>query len=196
MMNRSSSRIAVVALASALLGVFPTVANAQSAPSSPLSAEQVQSEFLNAGYQIDQAVHWDFSGVTTFRIQAPAGRAAIDGRVLMVLVYPDTATADIERERAVERQRMQSEGPLSIEQVENPILVPGYGPSTWRQNVGVVQSTMSTLERFYAAESDRENAAAYNFNGDTLARPSGPMTMAVDMELLTALDTLTATFNL
>jgi hypothetical protein len=104
----------------------------------PASVESVRAEFLARGFEVGAAVHWTWPtpGLTTFSV-----RDGLADRILLVLVYPDVITAD--------RERLRVAGDLT------PV-VAGYGPSTWRGNVAIVQSSEYELRRAYGGESGRE----------------------------------------
>jgi hypothetical protein len=143
-------------------------AHAQSA-GYPLSADQVRAEFASFGYEAGSSVYWTWStpGLTTFQVREPAS-----ARVLMVLVYPDMATASAERARAA-----RFEGDLS------PSLIPGYGPSTWRDNVALVQSNEYELQRMLAPDYELEmRAVVRSTDYDQLAVESSASAYAVDLD--------------
>ena len=97
-----------------------------------LTPEQVAVAFVDAGFEVDAPINWTWAVPphTTLRIYDRR-----DARVFMVVVYQDAATA--ERLSAL------------------PRLVPGFGPSTTRENVAVVQAGQADLEHWYRAESLR-----------------------------------------
>jgi len=134
-----------------------------------LSADQVRGEFAGLGFEVAEAVHWTWStpGLTTFRV-----RDASTQRLLMVLVYPDQATADTAR--------------VELERRAAP-LVDGYGPSTWRANVAVVQASEVELRRIELSEYDREMEVIVR-SGDDAAAPTASSTYAVDYDFLGVLD--------
>lgn len=143
-------------------------AHAQSA-GYPVSADQVRDEFASVGYEVGTSVNWTWStpGLTTFQVREPAS-----ARVLMVLVYPDMATATAERARAA-----RFDGDLS------PSLIPGYGPSTWRDNVALVQSSEYELQRMLAPDYELEMRAVVRpTSHDELAVESAATAYAVDLD--------------
>ena len=72
-----------------------------------------------------------------------------------------------------------------------PRLVPGYGESVWRQNVALVQSSQSALNRLFAAPLDRDTAAMVGFtdmeNQPTLQPLTSTAMQAVDPEFVALL---------
>ncbi|HEY1295610.1 MAG TPA: hypothetical protein VGJ60_21225 [Chloroflexota bacterium] len=172
-MNRST----LVSLASIFVGVvsFPLTASAQPAPTSDVTADELRSQYIARGYQPETPVTWWTSNhVTTFRVSD-----ATSDRALMVLVYPDSATADAERSRA-EARDPNNEG-------QGPHMVAGYGYSTWRGNVALVESTTEELAREYSLEQDAGNQVMTGLSA--AAEASTPMpTSAVDLDLIDVVD--------
>jgi hypothetical protein len=129
-MNRSillllSTMTSVVLLA-------PNVALAEE-----LTVDEARAAFANAGFAVEPAVEWSWTSPSkaTFRVHDPTS----DG-MLMVLVFPDAAAAQVEQARL---------------QHWNRPLVPGYGPPIWRDNVALVQSSVRELVHQYALEQAR-----------------------------------------
>jgi hypothetical protein len=187
-MNRSTLRslIAVSASAIVALSVSPLGAAAQSAPSAVLSVDQVRDDFSSQGYQVNGPITWWTNNhVTTFTVFDRAQQPGQSSRVLMVLVYPDIATAQAEIDKAQAREAV--EHPDQLTGATGPHLVPGYGPSLVRQNVALVESTQQELNQQYAAELAMNDQAMFGTGQATLATPT-PMTQAVDADFLSALD--------
>jgi hypothetical protein len=175
-MNRPTLRsLSVLASGIVALSAAPLAANAQPASSRDLTVDQVRDQFKADGYQVGAPLNWWTNGrVATFTVSdGPQPR----DRIIMVLVYPDTATAQVET--------------AGSDQLTGPRLVPGYGPALVRQNVALVESSRQELNQRYAAEQaleDTEFAA-------TSVMPVAPtvVTKAVDLDFLTALDSAIAT---
>jgi hypothetical protein len=182
-MNRSAGLSLGVALANLVAALTPLAAHAQAAAEADLTPDQVRAEFARAGYAADAPLSWwTSSRVTTFTVSDPAEQGSPNARVLMVLVYPDSATAQSERSRAIARDYEDALAASFSDQC--PHLIPGYGPSVWRQNVAMVQSTRGELERRYATELDRGNGVSTSTAGPTPI----PVTYAVDLEFLGVLE--------
>ncbi len=183
-MNRSTARSFGVIVASAVVSMWPAASGAQPAPAGPFTADQVREEFVRQGYQVDTPITWWTNGhVTTFTVSDPAGQEGQAGRILMVLVYPDTATANAELGRALAREVENDDDQHTS--VPAPHLVPGYGPSVLRENVALVESTQQELSRRYAAQLDRDNLSPIGTD-EPIAR--GTATYAVDVDFLGVLD--------
>jgi hypothetical protein len=177
-MNRFSSVSLASAFASAVVALSPFAANAQTAPTGPYTAEQLRAQYVAHGYQADAPVSWwTPNNVTTFRVSDPA-----NGRVVMVLVYPDSATADADRSAAQARDT-NAEG-------NGPHLVEGYGFSTWRDNVALVESTTDTLARQYAAQQASDNQVSAGIPATVEASDVTP-TFAVDLDMIGIIDSNT-----
>ncbi len=114
---------------------LPVEAQAQSTASQPITVEQAYTAFSAAGYQVDPIVNWGWlsPSMSTFVVHDP-----LSERVLMVLVFPDAATAGVFRAQMA--AHFQSEA-------TDPYVIAGYGPSMWNGNVGLVESTESQLAR-------------------------------------------------
>jgi len=118
----------------------PGRAAAQTPPEPPLSVAQVQAAYGAAGYNVDQAYAWDWTRppVTSFQVHGQT-----DGRVLMVLVYASNTAAEGARLQAETHEQAFGIGQGGA----GPHMVLGYGPSLWRGNVALVQSTDAQLMR-------------------------------------------------
>ncbi len=177
-MNRPTLRSLSAVFASGIvaLSAAPFVASAQSALPSDLSADQVRGEFVAAGYQVTSPLNWWTNNhVTTFTVSDGSQQ---NDRIVMVLVYPDAATAQAET--------------AGSDQLSGPRLVPGFGPAMLRQNVALVESTRQELSQQYTAEQAMQDGTDF---GATSVTPIAPtlVTRAVDAEFLTALDSAIAT---
>ena len=120
----SRSIRSLLGLAATFAALVPVLAHAQPAPSIE-TPDQVRAKFIALGYQVDEPTMWWTNGSTTFLVHDPIGASNGEGRVLMVLVYPDLETAQAERARAMSAEVEQG---ASMDR-EEPHLVPGYGPS-------------------------------------------------------------------
>jgi hypothetical protein len=184
-MNRATLRSLSVVLTSAIVALWPLAAGARPASAADLTPDQVRAEFLRQGYRADAPTTWWTNQVTTFTVVDPAEQASPSARIVMVLVYPDAATAQAERSRAQGREAADLLGRFTGDR--GPHLVPGYGMSTWRQNVALVQSTRRELEERFAAELDLENMVLISTGAAVAATPA-PAIYAVDFEFLAVLD--------
>jgi hypothetical protein len=186
-MHYCPPRQVAAAIASTALAAWPFIAGAQ--PSSGLPAERVRAELQNAGYVADQPMHWSSSGLTTFFVQDPAERASPNPRVVMVLVYPDVAAAEAAHLQAHADAEAAQARTLPYSDNFGPLMIPGYGPSAWRGNVAMVESTFADLARMYSSEYEGYYA---NVNDGVDSRLATHVpTMAVDFDILNALTSFT-----
>ncbi len=121
---------------------FSVPASAQSIEPSR-TTDAVRDDFIAAGYDASPATMWWTNRVTTF-----SARDASRDQILMVLVFPSLEAAQSERLQAA-----ANDGDGNVAN-QHPLLVPGYGPSEWRGNVAIVQSSQSALARLYVAQYD------------------------------------------
>jgi hypothetical protein len=139
-----------------------------------LAVDQVRGAFSNAGYQVDQTLTWDWTSPPVSTVQV---HDVSRGRVLMVLVYPTTAAAQLERSQALAREPRLDGG--------NPHLIAGYGQSLWRGNVAMVQTTQSQLQRIFQLQLDRDDGMYVN---PDLVQDPGLPEIAVDGDFQLALE--------
>ncbi len=177
-MNRPTLRSLSALFASGIIalsaGPFPV--NAQSAPSTGLTVDQIRAEFAADGYQVSAPLNWwTTDHVTTFTVSDASLR---NDRIVMVLVYSDAATAQAET--------------ASADQLTGPRLVPGFGPALVRQNVALVESTRQQLSQRYAAEQALEHEQEFGASS-VMPIESAQVTTAVDADFLSALDSAIAT---
>ena len=85
----------MLALLLACLAPFQTI---------PLTADQVRAEFVSGNYQVGPPTTWWADGSTTFLVRPTSGSPDQMARVLMVVVYPDLASAAIEEALVLEDQ--------------------------------------------------------------------------------------------
>ena len=187
-MNRSPLRSLSVVFVSAVVALWPLAAAAQPAPSTPLTAEQVRNEFLSQGYLADAPITWWTNNLTTFSVSDRTQQASRTGRVLMVLVYPDAATAQAETDKA--RALELAANPELAVVAGGPHLVPGYGPSILRGNVALVESTQHELAQRYAEQLNLDNQVAFGTTPAQIGSP--PASYLVDLDFVSALDNSTA----
>jgi|SRR5579864_6257973 len=142
----------------------PLAANAQSTPSTDLTVDQVRADFAADGYEVGAPVNWWTNDhVTTFTVSVASQQ---NDRVVLVLVYPDTATAQADT--------------AGMDQLSGPRLVPGYGPALVRHNVALVETSGQELDQRYTAEQA--------LPGSVVPITPAPVTTAVDVEFINALD--------
>jgi hypothetical protein len=186
-MNRSTVRSLSVVFAGAVVALLPLTAAAQPASTADMTADQVRADFQSLGYQVDTpTTWWTNNHVTTFTVSDRSDQGSASGRVLMVLVYPDTATAQSELTRAQAREAADNADLTPA--AAGPHLVPGYGPSILLHNVALVESTQQELTRRYAAQLDRDNLAVFGTGQATEPTPAPAAAYAVDLDFLSALD--------
>jgi hypothetical protein len=179
-MQRSLRSIAASLAAAVCL--WPVAAGAQEAqplPVTGLSVDQARQVFAGAGFQVDEALSWDWTSppVKSFQVHDP------NGRILMVLVYGSTTAAEAGRLQAQAHEQAQQAG-QTVSGV-GPHLVTGYGTSVWRGNVALVQTTQSELNRVYQSQQDRDNG---QYVEGTAAVEAGAPLVAVDLDFQQALD--------
>jgi hypothetical protein len=178
---KHSLRSLAASLAAAVC-LWPVAAGAQEVPPQPatgLTVEQAREVFAGAGYQVDEALTWNWTSppVETFQVRD------LHGRILMVLVYGSTTAAQAERLQAAAREQTPLAG-QSLSGV-GPHLVIGYGTSVWRGNVALVQTTQSELNREYQVQEARGNGV---YVESSLVGSPGPARFAVDFDFLQALE--------
>jgi hypothetical protein len=188
--NRSS----IIATGAALLtttgiivgSLVPLNASAQSSPpaiaptgsgdtSVTFTVDQARNAFANTGLQVEQPNAWSWTSpsVTSFQVH--------DGsRALMVLVYPSAAAANAARHQAEANDALQG----NSAGFGSPHLVDGYGPSTWMDNIALVQSTTDTLNRQFQAQADLANGVT----SDATRMAATEMARAVDVDFQLALE--------
>jgi hypothetical protein len=174
-MNRFSLASLVSVFAGAVVTFSPLAARAQTARADGFTAEQLRAQYVAHGYQADAPVTWWIPNhVTSFRVSDLA-----TGRVVMILVYRDVATADLDRSKA-EAHDDATAG-------NGPHLIPGYGYSTWRENVALVESTTDDLARQFTAEQAADNQI---MTGAPVAVETGNAmpTYAVDLDIINVID--------
>ncbi len=116
---------------------------------------------------------WTLPPVTSMQV-----RDQSSDRVLLVLVYADAAAAQLEHDRAAVRDDYPVNG--------SPHLVPGYGPGLWNDNVALVESTQTQLDRLYGHAVNREMRTSVGAASMPLPNADFPNT-TVDAEFLQAL---------
>jgi hypothetical protein len=186
-MYRSARSFGASIALAVCLWLVAASAQAQDLPAAGpvLSVDQVRSAFT--GYLVDPALNWEWTSppVTTFQVHDLA-----NGRVLMVLVYPDVAAAQAERGRATMREQDETSD-NTIGSI-GPFLITGYGHSVWNANVALVQTTQSELDRMFRLQNDRDNGVLVD--PDSLLQGPRLPEYAVDLDFQQALQT--SVFNL
>ena len=127
-----------------LLAVWPVQVGAQEAnPDGYLTTNQVQTAYTAQGYEVERTVQWGtastWSRVTGLVVSDRPASASIRGRVVMVLIFPNQASADRNRDLASEQD--QTSGTARPPAGQGPHLMGGYGYSTWFENVAIVEAS-------------------------------------------------------
>ena len=150
------ARSVIVMLTSVLVVLWPAGAAAQPAPPADLTLDQVRSRFVGGGYEVGETLHFDWTSppVTSFLVRDRRG--SVD-RVLMVLLYPDSPAAQSAHRLAQVRQETAQNRSLVYTDTHGSPVVLGYGESVWRQNVAMVQSSQSDLNRIFRAALDLDH---------------------------------------
>ena len=183
-MNRST----LLSLSAAFVTIVawsPQAAAAEPGPA--MTASEVRALFVSQGYRAEGQVTWWTNHVTSFSVFDPTEQASPTARIIMVLVYPDIATALVERSRAEASEA--AETARAFTDTHGPHLVPGYGFSTWRDNVAVVQTTQGDLQRRFSEELDWINMVGAQ--PEVAARGTAQAPQAVDLDILRVLNRAT-----
>jgi hypothetical protein len=181
-MNRFVRSLAAGLAAAVCL--WPVAAGAQEAQPqsvSGLTVEQARGAFSGAGFQVDEALNWNWISppVSTFHVHDLA-----HSLIVLVLVYPNATAAQSGRLQAEAAEEAQYPDQVAVSGA-GPHVVVGYGPSVWRGNVALVQTTQSELDRAFEQQQNRENGV-YVDSGPSLQ--SSLPSFAVDLEFQQALD--------
>jgi hypothetical protein len=185
------NRPVIIATGAALLtttailagSLLPLSASAQPTPAAAPSddtslsftVDQARDSFISTRVQVDQPTTWSWTSpsVTSFQVH--------DGsRVLMVLVYPNVTAANAARHQAESTDALQG----NSAGFGSPHLVDGYGPSTWMDNIAMVQTTTETLNRQFQAQADLANGVT----SDATRLAAVEVTRAVDLDFQLALE--------
>ncbi len=181
MMNRRPSLIA--AGLGAAICLWPVAAAAQDLmppADSGLTVEQARNAFASAGFQVDETITWDWTSPPASSLQV---HDIANGRVLMVLVYPNAAMAQTARLQAQKSEEAQNSG-TPIASDRGPHLLMGYGESVWIRNLAMVETTQSELDNLYQTLNDRDNGVYVNpLREQETSRPH----FAVDLDFVQAL---------
>jgi len=166
--------VATISTASLAASTSPAAAQTAvqaSAPSIRMSVEEVRDAFMSGGFQVDQPHAWTWMNppLTSVQVHDPTSQ-----RVLMLLIYPDSASAQTARMQALAHEPAQTE----------PHLIEGYGPSIWNGNVAMVESTQSELDHLMQTRLDETNGVEVDTN---LAWEHSVSNDAVDMDFQQAL---------
>jgi hypothetical protein len=143
-MSSAKLRYALKCLIGLLLALWPVHVGAQQANlDGYLTADQVQAAYTAQGYQIERTLQWGtastWSRVTALVVSDRPGTERAHGRVVMVLIFPNQASAIGNRELAAEQDDRRGDGPPPAG--HGPHLMDGYGYSTWFENAAVVEAS-------------------------------------------------------
>jgi hypothetical protein len=178
-MNACIRSLLVVLASTLCTWPLPAGAQTQADPSSGpfITAEQAHDAFTAAGYAADPIIDWAWRTpsqhtlLRTFEVRDSANQ-----RLVMVLVFPSfEAVGFVRNTVAVHRQAEEPDQPL----------VAGYGPSVWRGNVAMVESTQSTLARVAELEADQDTSFFEDPSADADARAPD---IQVDLDFQQALN--------
>jgi hypothetical protein len=150
-MNRAPARSRAFICGVALLALQPVVVTAEPvAPSAAAGGVDVASMgrvLESAGYSVGAPV---ISGDHTLVIEARAD----GGRIVRAFVYRDVQTAGAAHQQAYAQQAGSVIDSLADSDDAGPQLVSGFGASTWRRNIALVQSSPETFAELMPPEVD------------------------------------------
>jgi hypothetical protein len=126
-------------LCSALVILSPPTAVAAESTPGAWSVDDVQSAFQRAGYVTGTPAPWS-DEASMLAVWAPEG-APPNGPVLRVFVYADAAAASAAHRRAHANDEARRNRPIAASDDRGPQLLTGYGASTWRRNIALVQAS-------------------------------------------------------
>jgi hypothetical protein len=132
-------------------------ASAASAAPSGLTSVDVRDQFTRCGYEIANPQPAKNQYVVVEDPGAALARGATY-RIIMAIVYPDTAAASAAHRKA----HRQAEDRLGAHHVfsddHGPQLLAGYGDSVWRVNVAMVESNSATLASMWSYDIQTDEA--------------------------------------
>ncbi len=150
-MNHATVRARALICGVALLAAQPTLVAAQPAARSGASGgvgvDAVRQVLESAGCAVGAPVP---SGDQTLVIEA---RAA-GGRIVRAFVYRDAQVAGAAHQQAYAQQATALDGSRSDSDDAGPQLLSGFGASTWRRNIALVQSSPETFADLMPPEVD------------------------------------------
>ena len=145
-----------------------------------LTADQARGAFIAAGYLLHRTTNWEWMSppVTTFDVHD-----SVNGRVLMVLVYPDATAALAGRVQADSRERALSVAGMAgmARNQAGPRIVLGYGPSVWNGNIAMVQTSQGRLDRLYQAQNECD--VGMYLDSDVAREPDFDVAVDLDFQL-------------
>jgi hypothetical protein len=126
-------------LCTALLVLSPPATVAAASAPGAWSADDVQAAFQRAGYVVGGHASWS-DEASMFAVW-PADGAKTDRPVLRVFVYADAVAASAAHRRAHANDESRRNRPIAPSDDWGPQLLTGYGASTWRHNIALVQAS-------------------------------------------------------
>jgi hypothetical protein len=145
-MHHATVRTRALICGLALLAAQPIVATAQPAvpprASAGVDIESVRQVLESAGYSVGAAAPW---GDQTLVLEARGQ----NGRIVRAFVYRDAQAAG-----DAHRQAASMSSANSYAEDVGPQLLSGFGSSTWRRNIALVQSSPDTFAELMPREDD------------------------------------------
>src|SRR6266536_3967819 len=114
----------------------PATVAAESTPGT-WSVDDVQAAFRRTGYLVGEPASWS-DGVSMLAVWTPEA-APIDRPLLRAFVFADAAAASEEHHQAHANDEARRNRPIAASDDWGPQLLTGYGASTWRRNIALVQ---------------------------------------------------------
>ncbi len=134
-----------------MLMLQPTSATAHPAgptrASGGIDVDAVRQLLESAGYTVGAPVPY---GDQTLVLEARSD----SGRIVRAFVYPDAHAAGAAHHQAYAQQAGSVNGIGRDSDDAGPQLLSGFGTSTWRRNIGLVQSSPETVAELMPAEMD------------------------------------------
>jgi len=144
-----------LALTLGTLSCSLTAAGVGAAPAG-LTVRETREQFVSCGFEVPPTQQNPTSPFLAIRDSGPdRGRAS---RVVVAIVYTDTATAAAAHLAAHRRAEAWLGEAHPYRADRGPQLLPGYSASVWRGNVALVQSDLATLGSMYTVDAQTDES--------------------------------------
>jgi hypothetical protein len=184
--KQAVARLLLLSIAELL--IWSATASSAAAGPGGLTSLEVRAQFTQCGFELANP---QAPPNNQYLVVEDPGAAPVRGlayRILMAIVYRDTATAIAAHQQA----HHQAEDRLGVRRAFNdnqgPQLLAGYSGSVWRANVAMVESDSATLDSMWSYDIQTDEARIARPELFDLGFVSSATEYAVDRDFVSCLE--------
>jgi hypothetical protein len=180
---------AILTTVAVATGLLAAASNVVAAPLS-LTSVEVREQFVRCGYELGNPAAPPNNRYVVIRDPGAAAIRGADNRILMIIVYSDSAAATAAHDNAHRDAERALGQPHPFSNDHGPQLLVGYGNSVWRGNVAMFQTSSATLASLYTYDVQTDESHIARPATMVLGFVTTPTEYGVDRDFLACVENL------